>query len=90
MDNSNLYYENTQKLKRFYAVLTVLFYIGFICGISTIIIYRIIAPSDLLSHYQPNGEDIVITILCAFFAVAFNLIIVKSNNFYQEIIISKK
>lgn len=89
MENIILYEEDTKKLKRNYIVLTTLFYVGLMCGVTAIIIYRVIAPSNLLSHYQPNGEDIVITFLCALFAFTFNLIIVKSNNFNQIVTITK-
>jgi hypothetical protein len=84
-----LFYEDTKKLKRVYYVLTVLFYVGFIFGVCTIIIYRFIVPEVLLIHYQPSGEDIIITITCLIFAIVFNVMIIKSERFNYYIEITK-
>jgi len=88
MQNNNLFYENTIKYRRFYLVITILFYIGFVIGVIAIVIYHFIEPTGISEYYQPDGEEIVSTILCLVSAIAFNILIVKLNYLNQSISIT--
>jgi hypothetical protein len=88
MQNKNLFYEDTIKYRRFYLVITILFYIGFVIGVIAIVIYHFIKPTGISEYYQPNGEEIVSTILCLVSAISFNILIVKLNYLNKSITIT--
>lgn len=79
MQNNILFYEDTRKYRRFYLVITILFYIGFAIGVIANVVYHFFKPTWIFEYYQPNGEEIVVTILCLVSAIFFNILIVKLN-----------
>lgn len=92
-----LFYEDTKVYKRFYLILTILFYIGFIFGVGAIIIYHIIKPEEMMQYYNLYGSEFIITPLCLVVAIISNVLIIKLNYFnqsvsitYSEIIIKRK
>jgi hypothetical protein len=85
MQNKNLFYEDTKKYRRFYLVITILFYIGFVIGVIAIVIYHFIKPTWISEYYQPNGEEFISTLLCLISAISFNILIVKLNYLNQSI-----
>lgn len=84
-----IYYENTHKYRQWYIILAILFSIGFVCGISAIIVYHIIKPIDILTVYQPKGEEFISTAICSIFLVYFTILIFKSKYHIKSICINK-
>ncbi|XMB71517.1 hypothetical protein RJI07_05220 [Mycoplasmatota bacterium WC30] len=83
-----IYYENTHKYRQWYIILVVLFSIGFICGISAIIIYHVIKPIDVLAVYHPKGEEFVGTIISSIFIVYFAVLSYRSKYHIKSICIN--
>lgn len=84
-----IYYENTHKYRQWYVILVVLFSIGFICGMSAIIVYHVIKPVDLLAQYHSKGEEFVGTITSSIFLVYFAVLSYRSKNHVQSICINE-
>jgi len=80
-----LFYEDTKKYKSFYQVLAVLFDTGFVFGVCSIIIYHVIKPVEILTYYQPKGEEYLSTVICLISAIVLNVAIVRSKYFNQSI-----
>lgn len=89
MNENNIFHEDNRKLKRTYRFITLLFYIGFFSGLTAIIIYRIIKPSGFITHYQPQGEDILVTALCLVAAIVYSIAVIRFSNYIENIDITK-
>lgn len=87
---NNLFYEDSKSIRLFLRILTVLFYIGAIFGLFSIILYRWIAPEELLKYYKPSGEDVIITILCLVFAVSLSIYLVKGTSLNYYFLVNDK
>ena len=85
----NLFYEDAKKQKLHFLIFTILFYVGAAMGVFAIILYRLISPASLLAYYQPDGEDIIVTVLCSVFAICFNVFVVKAQRFKYYIMMTE-
>lgn len=85
MSDSVLFHEESDRVKNLYRLIASLFFIGFFIGLIAIIIYRIIKPIGIITYYQPQGEDILATIICLFAAIYFSILIVRYRNYIKNI-----
>lgn len=88
--NENIkFHEDSRKPKKTYRFITLLFYIGFFCGLTAIIIYRIVKPIGIIAHYQPWGEDILVTAICLIVAIVYSITVIRFSNYIENVDITK-